>query len=301
MTAWPCVLGLVGPAAYAIDTMQTAFSGGDPSAGPVVEGTRGRVRGGPATGDGNGGPRPRPGGGTLPLPYGRPCGCWTRRDRHVGEEQAERTRRTFAVDAGPDRLPRADRGWRSGRWRPKTAQPGRRTSTRERHSGHGDGWLLGRRSAPTADELAESVESGQLRFVIVGGRGGIRWRRAGQQSDRVGGPGGGGAFVGPGSGGPGFGGDTGVSAWVTANCAVVAAARRRLALRLRAAAGPDPSPSAPGNRAHRSTRSHPLRCRQRDWRRYCATKSRPASSRRHPGACAVHRARERARRRSPGR
>ena len=50
---------LVGPAAYAIDTINTAYSGGDPSAGPAVTAAIDSTRGGFGAGQGGG----QPGGG----------------------------------------------------------------------------------------------------------------------------------------------------------------------------------------------------------------------------------------------
>src|SRR5207245_4743131 len=47
---------LTGPAAYALDTMGTAYAGGDPSAGPQVASAGGRGGFGGFVGGGNGGP-----------------------------------------------------------------------------------------------------------------------------------------------------------------------------------------------------------------------------------------------------
>ena len=71
------------------------------------------------------------------------------------------------------------------------------------------GGFSGGDPAPTTDELASLVDSGRLRFVLLGG-------------GPVGGPGGGpnGGFrAGPGAGPAG--GTSGISEWVTANCTPV--------------------------------------------------------------------------------
>lgn len=80
--------GLLGPAAYTLQTVGAAHSGSIVTAGPAVTSTSGGPGGGPGLGGGQGGPRGAdgggpptgdgqpngPGGGTMPNPPGQPNG-----------------------------------------------------------------------------------------------------------------------------------------------------------------------------------------------------------------------------------
>ena len=140
---------LAGPAAYALDTMATGYSGGDPAAGPQVASTDGR--GGPpgARGFAGGG---APSGG-LPGGAGGPGG---------GD----------AVSSALTDYLVANRG--SATWIVAVTSANQAGSI-ELATGLpvvAMGGFTGSDPAPTLPQLQSMVASGQLRFVIIGGRGG---------------------------------------------------------------------------------------------------------------------------------
>ncbi len=148
---------LAGPAAYAIDTMGTALGGGDPSAGPAVAGS------------GFGGPG---GGGTFAG--GGPGGGTTVDDALTSYLVANQGGATWIVAvSGADE---------AGSIELATGLPVMAM-----------GGFSGSDPAPTLAQLQADVASGQLRYVLLGGRGG------------------------PG----GRGGSSDVSSWVTANGTLV--------------------------------------------------------------------------------
>jgi 4-amino-4-deoxy-L-arabinose transferase-like glycosyltransferase len=140
---------LAGPAAYALDTMATGYSGGDPAAGPQVASTDGR--GGPpgARGFAGGG---APSGG-FPGGAGGPGG---------GD----------AVSSALTDYLVANRG--SATWIVAVTSANQAGSI-ELATGLpvvAMGGFTGSDPAPTLPQLQSMVASGQLRFVIIGGRGG---------------------------------------------------------------------------------------------------------------------------------
>jgi 4-amino-4-deoxy-L-arabinose transferase-like glycosyltransferase len=160
---------LAGPAAYALDTMATGYSGGDPAAGPQVASADGR--GGPQGGGGFAGGAGGPGGGdavssslTDYLVANRGNATWI-------------VAVTSANQAGSIELATG---------LPVMAMGG----------------FSGTDPAPGLAQLQSLVASGQLRYVIVGGRGG--------------GPGGGNATT------------SEINSWVQANGTVVSSVNSNL-------------------------------------------------------------------------
>jgi 4-amino-4-deoxy-L-arabinose transferase-like glycosyltransferase len=165
---------LAGPAAYAFDTMTTAYAGGDPAAGPQV-GSNGR--GGFASGPGGGfGQAPNGAAGGQAIGAGGPA-----------DEAASSALTDYLVD---------NRG--TATWIVAVTSANQAGSI-ELATGlpvMAMGGFSGSDPAPTLDQLKALVASGELRFVIVGARGG-------------GGPGGGSSTI------------SQVDAWVQANGTVV--------------------------------------------------------------------------------
>ena len=187
------VLGLAvlfaGPAAYALDTMQTAASGGDPAAGPQVagQGGFGRFGGfdggqppsgftpGAAPGDATG----RPTGGFGAGAPGGPAGA-------PGDEAASSSLTEYLV---------ANRGAASWIVAVTSANQAGAIELATSQPVMAMGGFTGSDPTPTLEQLQAFAANGQLRFVIVGGQGG----------------------------GPGGGSDsTARSPWVQANCTAVA-------------------------------------------------------------------------------
>jgi hypothetical protein len=157
---------LAGPAAYAFDTMTTAYSGGDASAGPQVASSGGRGGGGFAGGQ-NGG---FAGGG------GGPGGADTASSSLTDYLAANRGSATWIVAVTSANS--------AGSIELATGLPVMAM-----------GGFSGTDPAPTLAQFQSMVASGQIRFVIVGGRGG--------------GPGGGNSTI------------SAIDAWVQANGTVV--------------------------------------------------------------------------------
>lgn len=183
---------LAGPAAYAVDTVQTAYGGGDPAAGPqVASADAGSGFGGGAfRGDGGGAPpsglvpgNPPTGGGPI---GGGPAGRRPTGGFGGGDQAASSTLTDYLVSN------RGSASWivavtsanLAGSIELTTGQPVMAM-----------GGFTGSDPAPTLEEFRTLVASGQLRFVIVGGQGG----------------------------GPGGSSSTASSrtAWITANCTAV--------------------------------------------------------------------------------
>ena len=136
---------IAGPAAYATETIQTAYGGGDPAAGPAIAGGGPDGFGGPAGGiaarDGFGGP---PGGGAAST------------------TDAGATLTSYLV---------ANRG--SARWI-VAVRSANEAGSIELATGEpvmAMGGFSGSDPTPTLDELQTYVARGELRFVIVGGDG----------------------------------------------------------------------------------------------------------------------------------
>lgn len=188
---------LLGPAAYAADTMQTAYSGGDPAAGPAAGGQFGPGGDGGRVDGGAAGSFPAPRSGAQPpgtAPGRAPDGT----DAGAGTDGGER----FAVDQALVEYLVANRGGTTWLVAVNGSSQAAAIQLATGVPVMAMGGFSGGDPAPSVERLATLVSSGQLRFVIVGG----------------------GGFGGgiPGGGAPGgFGGDTGVSSWVTANCAAV--------------------------------------------------------------------------------
>lgn len=163
---------VAGPAAYAIDTMRTAYSGGDPSAGPTASGSggMGRFDGGQIVG--------RPPQGVLP---GAPDGT------------ADGLRPDDAAPPGDDGMPaRGDGGFGAGvlvddalieylaanradaTWI-VAVNGANQAGSIELATGlpvMAMGGFSGGDPAPTLEQLRAYAESGQLRFVLIGNGGG---------------------------------------------------------------------------------------------------------------------------------
>jgi 4-amino-4-deoxy-L-arabinose transferase-like glycosyltransferase len=179
---------LAAPAAYAIDTMQTAYSSGDASAGPAVQssdgfgGGRGLAGGTPPTAG------TFPGGGATgnaPNNLTTPTGLAGGGPSGMGGTQIDSAMTDYLV---------ANRG--SATW--IVAVSGANEAGQiELATGlpvMAMGGFTGSDPTPTLAQLQAFVASGQLRYVLVGGGGG---------------------------GGGGFGGSSEISTWVAANGTVV--------------------------------------------------------------------------------
>ena len=181
---------LVGPAAYAFDTIGTAYAGGDPAAGPASDRRPGGFGGGPtgiAGGRGFVAGGATAGGSTGAAPAGDGAGG-SADSALVSYLLANRNGATWIVattsanSAGSIELAAGA---------PVMAMGG----------------FSGGDPAPTLAQLQAYVASGQLRYVLIGG----------------------GAGGGPGGGPPGFGGggpnggstSSGIEAWVTSVGTVV--------------------------------------------------------------------------------
>jgi 4-amino-4-deoxy-L-arabinose transferase-like glycosyltransferase len=157
------VLGLAvllgGPAAYALDTMQTAYNGGDPAAGPQVAGLNGGAFSGALGGAGAPDGQPptgfAPGGGTGTSSGGRSGG--------FGDETPSSTLTDYLV---------ANRG--SARWIVAVTSANQAGSIElaTEQPVMAMGGFTGSDPTPTLEQFQAFVASGQLRFVIVGGQGG---------------------------------------------------------------------------------------------------------------------------------
>jgi 4-amino-4-deoxy-L-arabinose transferase-like glycosyltransferase len=149
---------LVAPAAYAADTMATAYSGGDPAAGPAsVDAGGGPGQGGFAGGQGgfaSGGAAGAPNAirGGAPGGFGGPGGA--------------------GLDSAMLDYLVANQG--SAEW-VVAVSGGNSASELEIETGRAVmamGGFTGSDSAPTVEQLQALVASGDLRFVAVGGDGG---------------------------------------------------------------------------------------------------------------------------------
>jgi 4-amino-4-deoxy-L-arabinose transferase-like glycosyltransferase len=141
---------LAGPAAYALDTMATGYSGGDPAAGPEV-----------ASADGLGGPQ---GVGGIAGGGGAPAGGFTGGAGGPGDgDTISSTLTDYLV---------ANRG--NASWIVAVTSANQAGSI-ELATGlpvMAMGGFSGTDPAPTLAQLQSLVASGQLRYVIVGGQGG---------------------------------------------------------------------------------------------------------------------------------
>jgi hypothetical protein len=183
---------LAGPAAYALDTMATGYSGGDPSAGPQVAsadgGGPGNVGGGaPNGGFGPSAGRSAPNGGAPNGGFGAGAGG-------LGGGDAPSSALTTYLAA--------NRG--AATWIVAVTSANQAGSI-ELATGlpvMAMGGFTGSDPAPTLAELQAMVASGQLRYLIVGGAGG--------------GPGGGNSTL------------SAIDAWVQANGTVVSSVSSNL-------------------------------------------------------------------------
>ena len=172
---------LAGPIAYASDTMGTAQSGGDPSAGPAVASADGPGRGGFG-----GFPQGQDGGGTPPAGFGGFGGGTSGGPGAAGGSVSQAVLDYLVVNRGDADWIVAVSG--SGSAAPIQLATGLPVMTM--------GGFNGGDASPTLAEFQAYVASGQIRFVIVGGNG----------------------FGG--GGGPG-GGNSAVTDWVSTNCTSV--------------------------------------------------------------------------------
>ena len=159
---------LGGPAAYALDTMQTAYAGGDPAAGPQAPGQDGRggFGGGPAGQLPSGvtpGGAPGAADGTGGPATGGPAGGFGGATGGPGGDVVSTAMTDYLV---------ANRG--SARWIVAVTSANQAGSI-ELATGEpvmAMGGFSGSDPAPTLEQFQASVASGELRFVIVGGQGG---------------------------------------------------------------------------------------------------------------------------------
>ncbi len=163
---------LVGPAAYAIETMNTAYSGGDPSAGPAVTAATDSTPGGFGGGQPSGGGQALPGsGGQAGGPPaggfgGAPSGTAGGPGLGAGEAgggAADSTLVDYLV---------ADRG--SATWI-VAVDSSMNAGSIELASGEpvmAMGGFNGGDPAPTLAQFKALVASGQVRFLLVDGSGG---------------------------------------------------------------------------------------------------------------------------------
>ena len=136
---------LIGPVVYAVDTMNTAYGGGDPKAGPQVASDRG--------GFGSGAPgRGAPGGGAGGFGGG------------FGDTSADTALTDFLVanKGAATSIVAVSGSGSSASIQLATGEPVMAM-----------GGFTGSDPAPTLDQLKVYVASGQLRYIILGGdRGG---------------------------------------------------------------------------------------------------------------------------------
>jgi len=174
---------LAAPAAYAVDTMSTGYTGGDPSAGP-------------ATVAGRGGP-----GGFAGAQGARPGGPGIASTNQGAFGAPGFGAAGGGLDSAMVEYLVANQG--SAKWI-VAVSGGNNASEVEVETGRAVmamGGFTGSDNAPTLEQLQALVASGDLRFVAVDGReGGF----------------GGGVF-----GGPGRGTSSSVSSWVTSACQAV--------------------------------------------------------------------------------
>jgi 4-amino-4-deoxy-L-arabinose transferase-like glycosyltransferase len=179
------VVLLGGPAAYALDTMATAYAGGDPKAGPATsDGGPGGATVGRAglVGPTAGGPVPSAAGGGIGAPDG---GGRTADPALIAYLLANRNGATWIVattsanEAGSIQLASGE---------PVVAMGG----------------FSGSDPAPSLAQLQALVASGELRYVLIGGGG-----------PGAGGPAGGGRAGGGPAGGGRAGSTSEITAWVT--------------------------------------------------------------------------------------
>jgi len=151
-------LMLAGPVAYAADTIQTAYAGGDPSAGPTATDGSGRA------GFGGGGPAAGFPGGTNGTDGGFAGGTFAGGNGPGDGGQVDSALIEYLV---------ANRG--SATWI-VAVNGANEAGSIELASGMpvmAMGGFSGRDPAPTLSQLQAYVASGQLRFVLIGGgRGG---------------------------------------------------------------------------------------------------------------------------------
>ena len=170
---------LAGPAAYAVDTMATAYSGGDPSAGPQPASTaRGPggagapagiggppANGGPLANGGTGLPPAAIDGGTRGTPpssvQGNAGGFAGGPGGPGSELRAAVTDYLVANQGSATWIVAVSGGTWAGQVEIETGRPVMAM-----------GGFNGGDDAPTLDQLRSLIAGGELRFVVVGGGGG---------------------------------------------------------------------------------------------------------------------------------
>ncbi len=159
------VVILAGPAAYSFATMGRAFSGGDPSAGPVAARTTAfGGNGNPGAQGGRFGPPPNAGAGFPPggQPGGAPGGGGPGLGGGAGG-QVDKALLTYleAHQESATWLVAVSGATQAAAIELATGQPVMAM-----------GGFIGTDPAPSLDQLKALVQSGQLRYIIVGGGGG---------------------------------------------------------------------------------------------------------------------------------
>ncbi len=157
---------LLAPGAYALDTTGTAYSGGDPSAGPAMAGSdRGGAAGGPGIGSGfpsgPGSTGTFPGGGSFPDGQGLPSAGTAPGGGGPGGTLDQATiDYLLANRGGATWLVAVNSANRAAPIQLATGVPVMAM-----------GGFTGSDPAPTLDQLKSYIASGQLRFVLVDGGG----------------------------------------------------------------------------------------------------------------------------------
>jgi 4-amino-4-deoxy-L-arabinose transferase-like glycosyltransferase len=179
---------LAAPAAYAVDTMQTAYSGGDPSAGPQAtgaDGGRGGFAGGPQAN--TGGPQANT-GGTMGLPAAGGAGGNAMMGNRGGGPGG-------GLDTATLDYLVANQGTATWIVALSDATSASQAELATGRAVMAMGGFTGSDNALTLEQFRALVSSGALRFVSVGGGG---------------------------AGGPsGQGSSSGISSWVSSACTAV--------------------------------------------------------------------------------
>ncbi|HEY6058388.1 MAG TPA: hypothetical protein VIV06_10160, partial [Candidatus Limnocylindrales bacterium] len=170
---------LVGPTAYAADTMATAASGGDPAAGPVVAGSFGDGGPGGGTPSATGGGTPSATDGGLRRDGAPPAGAGNPPSGPMGPGSGASAGGGLAGGMGGGSIDQsvvdyllANRGTSTWLVAVRGSSEAARIQLSTGMPVMAMGGFNGGDDAPTLEQLRSYVASGQLRFVLVGGVGG---------------------------------------------------------------------------------------------------------------------------------
>jgi 4-amino-4-deoxy-L-arabinose transferase-like glycosyltransferase len=167
---------LAGPASFVVDTMATAYSGGDPSAGPVAVDASGGPGGGGQPGvDGSG----RPGGGP---PGGGPGGLGGFPVTGTGPALADGG---SSVDTALVSYLLANQDGATWIVATTSAQAAGSLELAAGEPVMAMGGFTGSDPAPTLDEFKQLVADGEVRYVLVSGMGGFGGPGAGGTTSQI--------------------------------------------------------------------------------------------------------------------